>query len=78
MITFAFLEETVTTGVAFQKPKLHTPLPPLYKYIFSTFIYKMPRAAWKGPFFVAFPGLKQAVQAGTPIATQGNITRYFF
>jgi hypothetical protein len=32
----------------------------------------MPRAAWKGPFFVAFPGLKQAVQAGTPIATQGN------
>ncbi|CEP15503.1 hypothetical protein [Parasitella parasitica] len=31
----------------------------------------MPRAAWKGPFFVAFPGLKQAVQAGTPIATQG-------
>jgi hypothetical protein len=31
----------------------------------------MPRAAWKGPFFVAFPGLKQAVQSGTPIATQG-------
>lgn len=32
----------------------------------------MPRAAWKGPFFVAFPGLKQAVQSGTPIATQGK------
>jgi hypothetical protein len=32
----------------------------------------MPRAAWKGPFFVAFPGLKQAIQQGTPIATQGK------
>lgn len=31
----------------------------------------MPRSAWKGPFFVSFPGLKQAVQNGTPIATQG-------
>lgn len=38
----------------------------------------MPRAAWKGPFFVAFPGLKQAVQAGTPIATQGNSRLFFF
>lgn len=37
----------------------------------------MPRAAWKGPFFVAFPGLKQAVQAGTPIATQGKIITHF-
>lgn len=36
----------------------------------------MPRAAWKGPFFVAFPGLKQAVQAGTPIATQGLYERH--
>jgi hypothetical protein len=32
----------------------------------------MPRAAWKGPFFVAFPGLRQAIQNGTPIATQGT------
>lgn len=32
----------------------------------------MPRSAWKGPFFVSFPGLKQAVQNGTPIATQGS------
>lgn len=31
----------------------------------------MPRSAWKGPFFVSFPGLKQAIQNGTPIATQG-------
>ncbi|CAO3638396.1 unnamed protein product [Cunninghamella echinulata] len=30
----------------------------------------MPRSAWKGPFFVAFPGLRQAIQNGTPIATQ--------
>jgi hypothetical protein len=36
----------------------------------------MPRAAWKGPFFVAFPGLKQAVQNGTPIATQGSFNVY--
>lgn len=36
----------------------------------------MPRAAWKGPFFVAFPGLKQAVQTGTPIATQGNLVLF--
>ncbi|CAO3682050.1 unnamed protein product [Umbelopsis vinacea] len=32
----------------------------------------MPRAAWKGPFFVAFPGLRQAIQNGTPIATQAR------
>ena len=32
----------------------------------------MPLSAWKGPFFVAFPGLKKAIQAGTPIATQGK------
>lgn len=33
----------------------------------------MPRSAWKGPFFVAFPGLRQAIQNCTPIATQGKL-----
>jgi hypothetical protein len=46
--------------------------PPLFS--FSLFDYTMPRSAWKGPFFVAFPGLRQAIQNGTPIATQGKST----
>lgn len=33
----------------------------------------MPRAIWKGPFFVRFPGLAQAVSKNTPIATQGTL-----
>ncbi|KAL1916789.1 mitochondrial 37S ribosomal protein uS19m [Calcarisporiella thermophila] len=32
----------------------------------------MPRAAWKGPFFVQFPGLKEAIKNSTPIATQAR------
>ena len=41
-----------------------------FQSTFLSFIV-MPRSAWKGPFFVSFPGLKQAMQNGTPIATQG-------
>lgn len=44
-------------------------------FCFHSFFFHysiMPRSAWKGPFFVAFPGLRQAVQNGTPIATQGK------
>lgn len=55
--------------MAFKGILKRAPLPLLpFIHIFLN----MPRAAWKGPFFVAFPGLKQAVQAGTPIATQGK------
>lgn len=47
---------------------------PLARISFSLLlsITEMPRSAWKGPFFVTFPGLRQAIQNGTPIATQGN------
>ncbi|RUS34428.1 hypothetical protein BC938DRAFT_480492 [Jimgerdemannia flammicorona] len=30
------------------------------------------RAAWKGPFFVTFPGLRQAIENKMPIATQAR------
>ncbi|RHZ80543.1 hypothetical protein Glove_134g53 [Diversispora epigaea] len=30
------------------------------------------RSAWKGPFFVKLPGLKQAQATGTPIKTQAR------
>ncbi|KAI8987836.1 hypothetical protein BDF20DRAFT_852475 [Mycotypha africana] len=39
---------------------------------YTNLLQQMPRSAWKGPFFVAFPGLKQAIANGTPIATQAR------
>src|SRR4051812_41369684 len=32
----------------------------------------MVRAAWKGPFIVALPGLREALERKTPIATHGT------
>ncbi|KAG0222923.1 hypothetical protein B0O80DRAFT_474858 [Mortierella sp. GBAus27b] len=32
----------------------------------------MPRSAWKGPFFVALPGLKQALTHNIPVRTNAR------
>ncbi|KZO96308.1 putative mitochondrial ribosomal protein S19 [Calocera viscosa TUFC12733] len=33
---------------------------------------RLSRSAWKGPFFVAFPNLREALQNGTSIKTQAR------
>ncbi|KIJ12408.1 hypothetical protein PAXINDRAFT_101227 [Paxillus involutus ATCC 200175] len=35
-------------------------------------ILRSGRSAWKGPFFVAFPNLKQALEDNTPIRTNAR------
>ncbi|KAH7882675.1 hypothetical protein F5I97DRAFT_1907412 [Phlebopus sp. FC_14] len=37
-----------------------------------SFIWRSGRSAWKGPYFVAFPNLKQALEDNVPIRTQAR------
>ncbi|KAI0789234.1 mitochondrial 30S ribosomal protein S19 [Abortiporus biennis] len=40
--------------------------------MFASLVRQGGRSAWKGPYFVAFPNLKQALESNIPIVTQAR------